>query len=285
MTTDTTISYGLRGRAIAITGGASGIGEATAKLAAEQGARVVLLDQSEAQLQVTAQQLRALGADVMSQVLDVRDAAACESSVQAIESSFGPIDALVACAGISRSEPAEQMSLTNWDAVIHTNLSGIFHTVQPVGRRMLDRGRGAIVTVSSIDGFGGHAGRANYTASKHAIIGLTRSLAIEWSRRGVRVNAVAPGVVDTPLLRKNIPADHVEHAMVDRVPMARLSQAREQAHAILFLLSDGASYISGTTMVVDGGISAGAFTRWNGADLGSNALLEQGRYGLPPSQT
>ena len=276
------MDYGIEGRVIAVTGGASGIGLAVASEALRQRAKVAILDSSAQQAEAALEVLRPLRGQVVAHTVDVRDPAACEAAIAAIESQLGPIDGLVACAGVSRPEPAAQMQGETWNLVIDVNLSGVFHSVQPVGRRMIGRGRGAIVTIASTDGLGGHAGRAHYAASKHAVVGLTRSLAIEWGRHGVRVNAVAPGVVDTPLLRKVAPPEHVKNAMVDRVPLGRFSRADEQAHAALFLLSDGASYVNGTTLAVDGGLTSGYFTRWNGADLGSKALLEQGVYGPPP---
>ncbi|GAA4344072.1 SDR family oxidoreductase [Variovorax defluvii] len=278
------MNYGLAGRVIAVTGGASGIGLAVAREALGQGARVALLDSSAQHIDAALTELKALpGAAVVAHAVDVRDPAACQAAVDAVERDFGPIEGLAACAGVSRPEPAEQMADETWDLVIDINLSGVFYSARAVGRHMLARGRGAIVTIASTDALGGHAGRTHYAASKHGVVGLTRSLAIEWGRRGVRVNAVAPGVVDTPLLRKVAPPEHVQNAMVDRVPMGRFSRADEQAHATLFLLSDGASYINGTALAVDGGLTAGYFTRWNGADLGSKAMLERGVYGPPDS--
>jgi NAD(P)-dependent dehydrogenase (short-subunit alcohol dehydrogenase family) len=188
---------------------------------------------------------------------------------------------MVACAGISPPSAADVMPDEVWTRCLDVNLTGMYRSLQPVGRRMVQRQRGAIVTIASIDGLGGHAGRAHYSASKHGVIGLTRALAIEWGRYGVRVNAVAPGVVDTPLLRANIPPDHLQYAMVDRNPLGRLARPEEQAGPTLFLLSDAASYVTGSVMTVDGGSSAGFFTRWSGADLGSRALQEAGAYAEP----
>jgi len=275
------MDYGIAGRVIVVTGGASGIGLAVVREAVRQRARVAVIDASAEQAKTVLAELHAAKVDAVAEVLDVRDGAACEAAIDRIERTLGPIDGAVASAGISRPEPARTMSAEGWDAVIGVNLSGIFRSVQPIGQRMVARKRGAIVNIASVDGFGGHAARSHYSASKHGVVGLTRSWAIEWGRDGVRVNAVAPGVVDTPLLRRNIPPEHIQNAMIDRVPLGRFSTAAEQAHACMFLLSDAASYISGATLTVDGGLTAGFFTRWNGGDFGSNALLEKGAYGPP----
>ncbi|MFM0757326.1 SDR family NAD(P)-dependent oxidoreductase [Paraburkholderia strydomiana] len=264
-----------------MTGGGSGIGRAIATLAARGGMKVALADVACERAEEVAGVLQEEGHNALALTLDVRDSAACEAAVSAIEAKLGPIDCMVACAGISTPAPAEQMNDETWTRCMEVNLTGMFRSVQPAGRRMLGRKHGAIVTVASQDGLGGHAGRVHYSASKHGVIGLTRTLAIEWGRHGVRVNSVAPGVVDTPLVRENLPADHVQYAMVDRVPMARLGQVEEQAGPVLFLLSDAANFVNGAVLTVDGGSSAGYFTRWNGADLGSRALQDAGVYGGP----
>lgn len=275
------IDFGLKERVLYVTGGGSGIGRAIATLAAQGGMKVAVADAIGERAQEVAGALRQEGARTLALTLDVRDAAACSDAVARIEADLGPIDGMVACAGVSTPARAEEMSDEVWLRCMDVNLTGMFRSVQPVGRAMLKRRRGAIVTISSVDGLGGHAGRSHYSASKHGVIGLTRALAIEWGRHGVRVNSVAPGVVDTPLVRQNLPADHVQHAMVDRVPMGRLATAEEQAGPTLFLLSDAAAFVNGAILPVDGGTSTGYFTRWNGADLGSRALLEAGVYGPP----
>ena len=275
------IDFGLQDRVLYVTGGGSGIGRAIATLAARGGMKVAVADAIGERAQEVAVALRQEGAQALALTLDVRDGAACAAAVQAIEAELGAIDAMVASAGVSTPARAEEMTDEVWVRCLDVNLTGMFRSVQPVGRGMLKRQRGSIVTISSVDGLGAHAGRSHYSASKHGVIGLTRALAIEWGRHGVRVNSIAPGVVDTPLVRQNLPADHVQHAMVDRVPMGRLSSAEEQAGPTLFLLSDAAAFVNGAILPVDGGTSTGYFTRWNGADLGSRALLEAGVYGAP----
>lgn len=275
------MDYGLKDKVIFVTGGGSGIGRAIALLAARGGARVAIADAIAERAAQVATELREHGVKAMGELLDVRDAQACEAVVARVEASLGPLDGMVACAGISPPSPAAEMSDEVWSRCLDVNLTGMFRSVRSAGRRMVARKRGAIVTITSVDGLGGHAGRAHYSASKHGVIGLTRALAIEWGRHGVRVNAVAPGVVDTPLVRANVPPDHLQYAMLDRVPMGRLARGEEQAGPTLFLLSDGASFVNGSVLTVDGGTSAGYFTRWNGADLGSRALLEAGAYREP----
>lgn len=275
------MDFDLSNRVIVVTGGASGIGLAVAREAVRQGARVAIIDNSADPIDGALSELRASTPLAVAEKFDVCDEAAWAGAITRIEQALGAVDGMVACAGISRPEPAELMSQANWDAVIGVNLTGVFRSARAVARGMIARKRGAIVTISSTNGLGGHAGRANYAAAKHAVIGLTRSLAIEWGRHGVRVNAVAPGVVDTPLVRRNIPPDHVANAMLDRVPLGRFSSPAEQAMACLFLLSDAASYVNGATLAVDGGLTAGYFTRWNGGDYGSNSLLERGLYAPP----
>jgi NAD(P)-dependent dehydrogenase (short-subunit alcohol dehydrogenase family) len=268
-------------RLVMVTGGASGIGRACVMLAAARGARIAVVDSSEANAQATVAELRARGTQATAEVLDVRDDKAMETAVERIEAALGPIDGLVACAGVSPPHPAATMPNDTWATAIDVNLTGMFYTLRAVGRRMVERRSGAIVAIASVSGLGGHAARSHYSASKHGVIGLTKSLAIEWGRFGVRVNAVAPGVVGTPLFTRNIPAEHIRDVMVDRVPMQRLSTADDQAHPCLFLLSDGATYVNGAVLAVDGGLTSGFFTHWNGADLGSKAMMERGLYAAP----
>lgn len=273
--------FGLAGKVVMITGAGSGIGRQTALLAAEGKARVVVCDANGDGAQTVCGEIRSAGGDAMAAVFDVTDRDLTEASVEDVESGFGPIEGLVAAAGISRPDRAEDLSLDMWNTVIAVNLTGVFLSCQAVGRRMIDRGRGAIVAIASGDALGGHPGRAHYCASKYGVVGLVQTLAIEWGRHGVRVNATAPGAVDTPLLRGGVPTDFIEDVMVDRTPMGRLASAQDQARGCLFLLSEAAGFVNGVVLPVDGGATAGYLTRWKGSDYASNALVARGVYARP----
>lgn len=272
------LEFGLAGQVIMVTGAGSGIGRRTALLAAAQRARVVVCDANGDAAKAVGEEIRITGGEAFSATFDVTDQHATEAAVQDAERILGPVVGLVAAAGISRPQRAEDLPLEVWNAVIGVNLTGVFISCQAVGRRMIDRGSGAIVAIASGDALGGHAGRAHYCASKYGVVGLVQTLAIEWGRHGVRVNATAPGAVDTPLLRGGVPSDFIEDVMIDRTPMRRLASADDQAMSCLFLLSEAARFINGVVLPVDGGATAGYLTRWSGADYASNALASKGVY-------
>jgi NAD(P)-dependent dehydrogenase (short-subunit alcohol dehydrogenase family) len=261
-----------------VTGAGSGIGRATALLAAKSGAKVAVADVRRQEADAVVDTITEDGGKALAIYFDVRDLAGCTAEIQRAESTLGPIEGLVASAGISRPIQAESIAPPQWDEVIDTNLKGLFFTVQDVGKRMISRCAGSIVCLASVTSFGGMAGRLTYTTSKYGVVGLTKSLAIEWGRHGVRVNAVAPGFVDTPLLKRNIPERYRTEVMLDRVPLGRLASAEDIASSCMFLLSDAASYITGSVITVDGGLTAGFFTRLRGADYASQSLLDQGVY-------
>jgi NAD(P)-dependent dehydrogenase (short-subunit alcohol dehydrogenase family) len=253
------LDFGLKGRTLVVTGGASGIGRAVSELAADQGMAVAVMDLNSTAVTETVDGITAAGGSAAPFVADVRDRAAVRSAVASIEETLGPLYGAVACAGISRPTVAEDLTHEDWSAVIDINLTGAFLTAQAVGERMLTRGAGSIVVIGSTDSLGGHALRASYAASKHGVVGLVKSLAIDWGRRGVRVNAVAPGGVDTPLVRSIHSQQSINENFLVRIPLGRLSTAEDQANACMFLMSDASSYISGTVLPVDGGLTAGYF--------------------------
>jgi len=250
-----------------VTGGARGIGNAVTRRLLQDGASVVMVDADPAALEEARAALGEYKGRVHVRTLDVRDPVAVQKCAESIEAEIGPVDALVTCAGVSRSGPAESMSFETWKLVMDVNLDGTFLCCQAFGRSMLVRNRGAIVTISSVAGFGGQSGRANYCASKWAVGGLTKTLAIEWGNRGVRVNSIAPGPVNTALMNK-VPERVRIGVFVERTPLARLAEASEMAETIAFLLSPKASYINGAVLPVDGGLSSGYATARSGAEFG-----------------
>lgn len=255
------------GKAYLITGAARGIGEATALRLASEGAAIAAADLDGVGLDALAHSLQAQGARVFARTLDTRDSAATDAFVADALASLGRLDGAAPCAGIARAAPTEEMSDADFEIVLSVNLTGVFYTCRAVGRALLARDGGAIVNIASITAKGGQPGRANYAASKWGLVGLTKTLAVEWGHRGVRVNAVAPNGVDTPMIRDGIPQDFLNDVMLDRTPLGRLAKPEEVAEAIAFLLSDEAAYINGAVLEIDGGLTAGFLTHRHGADF------------------
>lgn len=248
------MSFDLSGRVVAVTGGGSGIGAACARLAAQCGAAVMVGDVSSDAASSVAKEIQAAGGRALAIAFDVRNSAAVTEAFDRAVGELGPIDGLVAAAGVGGAASSESMSLETWQKVIDTNLTGLFLCVQAAGHSMLSHGRGSIVAIGSGAGLSGLPERTHYSASKHGVNGIVRSLAAEWGPRGVRVNCVAPGPVDTPLLRKNYSAEQIDRIYVRKIPLRRLSTAEDQARAAMFLLSDAADYITGVVLPVSGGL-------------------------------
>jgi len=264
---------GISGRVFFITGGGRGIGLATAELIAAKGGYIAIADKDEDAAKRAADEIaKRHEVRTVAFGLDVRNIERTRQVVEAIEVNFGPIYGLIPAAGITGTQPSVRMDTAIWQNVIDVNLSGTFYTCQAAAERMLSRQSGVIVTFASISSFGGQSGRAPYTASKWGIVGLTKTLAIEWGHQGIRVNGVAPNGVDTPMLHSGVPKRFLDGVMCDRTPLGRIAQAEEIASVILFLLSDDASYVNGAIVSVDGGLTSGFLTNDRGADYGTNSL-------------
>ncbi len=236
-----------------ITGAAQGIGLATALKFAAEGAIVVVCDRQPAGVDAALSAVQAAGAQALGFALDVTDRVAVDAMVAATLQRFGRVDVLVNNAGITKDARLQKMTIEQFDAVIDVNLRGVFHCAQAVVDIMVEQGAGVILNASSVVGIYGNFGQTNYAASKFGVIGFTKTWGRELGPKGVRVNAVAPGFVETPILA-TVPEKVLQH-MRDQVPLHRLGKPEEIANVYAFLASDEASYINGAVIEVSGGMT------------------------------
>ena len=236
-----------------VTGAGRGIGHAIAVRLASEGARVASVSRTEANAQKTADEINSARADAAkAYAVDVADHAAVQEAAAQILADFGRVDILVNNAGVTRDGLSMRMSLDDWDTVVNTNLKGAFVFTQALMRPMIKQRSGRIINISSIAGLTGNAGQANYSASKAGLIGLTKTLARELASRGITVNAVAPGLIETDMT--TVLSEEIRQAILQKVPLGKLGEPDDIAGAVAYLASGEAKYITGQVLTVDGGM-------------------------------
>ena len=246
--------FGLRERVAVVTGGNRGLGLAAATLLGRAGASIAIVGRDTARLEAAAAGLAADGIETLACAADIASTADLESVRDRVLARFGSIDVLVNSAGISPVfRRAEHTSADDWEAVLRINVTGTAASCRVLGSVMIERGRGAVVNVSSIGASSALGKLSAYNASKGAVEALTRTLALEWAPRGVRVNAVAPGFIPTDMTEGVLAKESLRAEYVGRTLLGRLGTPGEVASAILFLASDAASYVTGEILHVDGG--------------------------------
>jgi len=242
----------LTGKVALVTGAAQGIGRAIALLLARNGADIVVSDINLEKAEETAKEIRAIGPKATAVKVDVSNLSEVERMVEAIIEKLAKIDILVNNAGITRDKLILRMTEEDWDAVLGVNLKGTFNCTKTVIRHMAKQRSGKIVNIASVVGEMGNAGQANYSASKAGVIGLTKTIAREYAQRGINVNAIAPGYIETPMT--DALPEKAKEELKKLIPMERLGKPEDVAEAVLFLVCEESSYITGQVLNVNGGI-------------------------------
>lgn len=241
------------GKVVLVTGAGRGIGKAIAERFGREGASLALVSNEETDLNTTGQELSDRGTAVQTLVVDVSDADQVEQAVAAVMERFGRIDVLVNNAGIAWEEPVLDIRPENWKKIIDVNLNGMFWVAQSVGKRMAEQGGGVIVNMASTNGLVGEANYAHYNASKGGVVLLTKTMAIELGTRNIRVNAVCPGYIQTPMSEAIDSPEFIEQYIRTKIPLGRVGKPEDVAGVFAFLASEDAAFITGETIVVDGG--------------------------------
>jgi len=242
------------GKVAVVTGAGSGIGRATARLLAGRGARVIGADLSIESGQQTADDIIYLGGDSKFLQLDVADPVAVETLFKSINETEGRLDVLVNCAGIATTRaPLADYPIADWQHGINVNLNGTFYCIKYAIPLMLNTGGGAIVNLSSVMGTVSDPSGSNYCAGKHALVGMTKSVAQEYASQGIRINAVAPGIIETPMTAPHLENNEAKNHLLSATPVGRFGTPEEVAALIAFICSDEAGYINGSYYPIDGG--------------------------------
>jgi len=246
----------LEGKVAVVTGGTSGIGRALSLGLADAGADVIATARRQQQVDETAAEIEARGRKTLRLAADVCDRASLETLLAAALDKFGKVDILINCAGKIKRTPTLTVPEEEWADILNTNLTGTLRACQVFGKAMLDRGYGRIVNIASLNSFVALSEVAAYAASKAGVASLTRSLAVEWSKKGVTVNAIAPGVFLTALNENLLNSTPRGQELLMRTPMGRFGKTEELVGAAIYLASDSASFVTGQILVVDGGFLA-----------------------------
>ncbi|MEM5817692.1 MAG: 3-oxoacyl-[acyl-carrier-protein] reductase [Desulfitobacterium hafniense] len=244
----------LNNSVVIVTGGSRGIGRAIALELARAGAKVVVNYAGHGEkAEETLSLIQEVGGEALAVQADVSQVEDVERLIQTTLKTYGKIDILVNNAGITRDTLLLRMKETDWDAVLDTNLKGVFLCTKAVSKSMMKQRSGVIINISSVVGITGNAGQANYSAAKAGIIGFTKSIAKELGSRGIRVNAVAPGYISTDMTESL--GEEVREQVMTQIPLGRMGQPEDIARTVVFLASPAASYITGQTLAVDGGMA------------------------------
>lgn len=242
----------LKDKVAIITGGARGIGKTTAEKFLKEGAKVFICDINQQQILEAIDELKTISPDIDGVKVDVTNRAEIDSILALVLSKYGKLDCLVNNAGITADNTLAKLTEDEWDRVININLKGVFNCGQAAAKLMIEQGYGTILNASSVVGLYGNFGQTNYAATKWGVIGMTKSWAKELGKKGIRVNAVAPGFIITPMTDK-MPEKVIE-MMKEKSPLKKLGYPEDIANAYAFLASDEASFITGTVLSVDGGV-------------------------------